>query len=287
MPIDYSKWDNLEVSSSDDDDDDKPTPHVTRLDAPSRVTFGGGTGGAMSASTSASKSPPLDCSYTEGATTVTTSHSKSVTPAGDQSAPSSWTDRGGLLEIEKTAYNPSRNLYWAQDRYAVTLRLELRGMEKVRSVCVEGILPYRDRWSAVGSTKLKLSCTSSADSLVLLEGDLPHPVHLAEEDSDDGLVDWSVVEADHQPQSRFLTITLHKAVPMQGLSVWWRRPLMRFSEADLDSVRRGSSHSSSSSASAVASDSKGASGEFLEAWEEAHKIFRKGKQKRAEMKPVI
>jgi hypothetical protein len=299
MPIDYSKWDNLEVSSSEDEDDneDDNTPRVTRLDAPSRVTFGGaGTNGAISASpevahtksssSSSELSKPRSKSKAPQASTATTSH------------PQSWTDRGGLLETKsKTTQN--RNLYWSQDRYTVTLRLELPSdtNEKVRSVGVEGILPYSDRWMAVGTAKPRLSCVS-ANGEMLLEGELPHPVHLAEEDSDDGLVDWSVVGGNHnhnnEPgQHRFLTITLHKAVPMQGLSVWWRRPLMGFPEVDLDAVRSGTTNTSRddhglSSSSSSSSGTKGdTSKEFLEAWEEAHKIFREGKQKKTGQKPVI
>jgi len=235
MPIDYSKWDNLEVSSSEDEDEDDKTPRVTRLDAPSQVTFGGaGANGAVSASpevdtkTSSSKlSKPLESSSATTGTT-TASHTQS------------WTDRCGLLET-KSDTKQSRNLYWSQDRYTVTLRLELLRdtTEKVRSVAVEGILPYSDRWMAVGTAKPRLSCVSTNGEM-LLEGELPHPVHLAEEDSDDGLVDWSVVvDNNDKGQLRFLTITLHKAVPMQGLSVWWRRPLMGFPEVDLDDVRSG------------------------------------------------
>jgi hypothetical protein len=92
-------------------------------------------------------------------------------------------------------------------------------------------------------------------------------------------VDWSVEHSSSSSTStnhiRLLTLTLHKAVPMQGLSLWWRRPLMDFPEADLDSVR--GSGSSSSGKGAASTNSK----EFLEAWEEAHKIFREGKQKGA------
>ena len=153
-------------------------------------------------------------------------------------------------------------MYWSQDRYSVTLRLELGEGEKVKSVVVEGILPYADRWSAVGSTKAKLVCKSGEE--VLLEGELPHAVHLAEEDL---AVDWSV---EDEQMYRFLVVTLHKAVPMQGLTVWWRRPLMSFPEADL-TVIRGDDKSKQQGA---------ASKEFLDAWEEAHKIFREGKQKK-------
>jgi len=264
MPIDYSKWDNLDVSSSEDEDDES-TPRVTRLDAPSRVTFGGKTDGLEFSAASPAVPPqlPLD-----------------VTTKGEETqqiptvAPPSWTEHGGLLE---TTSDPNRRLYWAQDRYSVTLRLELVGGEKVRSVDVEGILPYSDRWSAVGSIKQRISFISTA-SEVLLDGELPHPVHLAEEDSEDGVLDWSVEDSNiaDGKRYRFLAVTLHKAVPMQGVSLWWRRPLSEFPEAEIDAVR-------GDGASSPSSNSK----DFVVAWEEAHKLFREGKQKRAAGNPVI
>ena len=248
MPIDYSKWDNLDVSSSEDEDD-APQPRVTRLDTPSSVTFGGKGGEISATAKTPSASPHPSSKETPKSKTTKTS------------LPSSWTDHGGLLRAKSNS-GEERNLYWSQDRYSVTLRLELGEGEKVKSVVVEGILPYADRWSAVGSTKAKLVCKSGEQ--VLLEGELPHAVHLAEEDL---AVDWSV---EDEQMYRFLVVTLHKAVPMQGLTVWWRRPLMSFPEADL-TVIRGDDKSKQQGA---------ASKEFLDAWEEAHKIFREGKQKK-------
>ena len=248
MPIDYSKWDNLDVSSSEDEDD-APQPRVTRLDAPSSVTFGG-KGGEISATAKPPSASPLPSSKESP---------KSKT--AKTTVQSSWTDHGGLLRAKSNS-GEERNLYWSQDRYSVTLRLELGKGEKVKSVVVDGILPYADRWSAVGSTKVKLICKSGQE--VLLEGELPHAVHLAEEDL---AVDWSV---EDEQMHRFLVVTLHKAVPMQGLTVWWRRPLMSFPEADLTDIR-GDDKSKQQGA---------ASKEFLDAWEEAHKIFREGKQKK-------
>ena len=185
MPIDYSKWDKLEVSSSSEDEADAPRPRVTRLDTPSRVTFGGKSVSASSKAAAVvadpSEIPP-----------PSTKPPKS-TPANN--FPSFWTDHGGLAKLK----DGEPSLYWAQDRYTVTLRLELSKGEKTKSVVVEGILPYADRWSAVGSTKPTLVCRSS--ETVLLEGELPHPVHFAEEDSD---VDWCV-------EDRILVVTLNKA----------------------------------------------------------------------------
>eukprot|EP00532_Pseudo-nitzschia_australis_P004375 CAMPEP_0168200316 /NCGR_PEP_ID=MMETSP0139_2-20121125/22977_1 /TAXON_ID=44445 /ORGANISM="Pseudo-nitzschia australis, Strain 10249 10 AB" /LENGTH=304 /DNA_ID=CAMNT_0008125535 /DNA_START=318 /DNA_END=1229 /DNA_ORIENTATION=+ len=304
MPIDYSKWDRLEVSSSDEEDDGDDsnnnnhattTPRVTRLEAPSKVTFGGGfssitaspsapntsTRSSAFANTKQAKNPEEDC---------VSPHKRdddAIVPAttrdGDgkeRGAPPAWTERGGLVVVaandQQQEEHQHRNLYWAQDRYSVTLRLEVKEDEKVRSVDVRGILPYSDRFAAVGSTKPKLSIrrrgvrvngsdndddnnkssTKGTLPLLLLEGELPHPVHFAEGDDDENLVDWSVEEATWKKNhfTKHLTITLHKAVPMQGLSLWWRRPLTDFPEVDLDHVKVGNP------------SSNGASNDFRQAW---------------------
>lgn len=181
MPIDYSKWDNLEVSSSSEDEDDAPQPRVTRLDAPSSVTFGGKDGTVSAASKPAVVLAPKEIPKSAPSST------KNISP--------SWTDHGGLLRA-KLKNGEERKLHWSQDRYSVTLRLELDTGVKVQSVQVEGILPFADRW--------------------------------------------------------------------------WRRPLTHFPEADLAVIRGENS----------TNQQGGASKEFLEAWEEAHKIFRENKQKR-------
>ncbi len=173
-----------------------------------------------------------------------------------------WTTRGGLLTT-----TDGRNLFWSQDRYSVFLRLELFPQEKVLSVNINGILPYRDRFSATGSAKKsRIRCQASSGSDVgylVLEGDLPHPVHLAEDEDD---LDWCI-ERDKtgvMRDARFLLVTLYKAVPMQGLFVWWRRPLMEFPEVEQDDPNFAAT---------------GASNEFLKAWEEAHELFKQKKHK--------
>lgn len=327
MPIDYSKWDKLELSDSDDDDNDdngfnnsqsSMTPRVTRLDAPMKVTFGGNSSSSTTPTAhiepSSSSLLPISSTQDQTKSTSSISSTKSInnnsiefvkptrnnssdtsSPSSSSQHPSSWIERGGLVTTagngndEGDDDQSKRKLYWTQDRYTVTLRLELKEVEgKVQSVDVAGILPYSDRFSAVGSTKPTLRCKGktktndslllSSSSLLLLEGELPHPVHLAEDENDeDGAVDWSVVREDNSSTGiRFLMITLYKAVPMHGLSVWWRRPLMEFPELDLDQVKDKTTQTSGATASQ----------EFRKTWEEAHKIFREEKKKKnAKLKP--
>ena len=120
------------------------------------------------------------------------------------------------------------------------------------------MLSYADRFCAVGTTKPTLSVSSSS-SLIILQGDLPHPIHFAQDEDE---IEWCIERSVFG--ERFLTISLYKAVPMQGLTIWWRRPMMEFDEIDIPDIKSNQSSSSK---------------EFLSAWEEAHRIFRENKKR--------
>ena len=136
--IDYSKWDNIEDSdSSDDDDEEERTsamPRVTRLEEPSQVSFGGPN------NTTTNGSACIDITPTTAQTTPSApSHhhgnrnTRNIsTHSSASTTVSSWTDRGGMVELEpRAAHNEeaatttTRTLYWSQDRYSVTLRVQL------------------------------------------------------------------------------------------------------------------------------------------------------------------
>mmetsp|Transcript_77710 Transcript_77710/g.116874 ORF Transcript_77710/g.116874 Transcript_77710/m.116874 type:complete len:263 (+) Transcript_77710:47-835(+) len=252
--IDYSKWDNLDEYSDDDDEAEGASgdqaPRVTRLDAPSSVTFGGDTN--VIQGTAAASAPVPSATAASQILKVDFQAATSNASKAGHSQIDQWRAKGGLVT---TSLN--RELYWTQDRYSVTLRCQMFEGEKPKTVGVEGILPYSSRHCAMGSSKPRLQVVGS-DGVVMLEGDLPHQVHLANEDDD---VDWSVErDLGGRGTKRFVAITLYKAVPMQGLSVWWRRPLMDFDEITLDQ------------------ESSAASKEFLQAWEEAHRQFKEKKR---------
>jgi hypothetical protein len=235
----------------------------------------------------------------------------------------SWTERGGLATVASTPQQElsslsslphnddhdhdnstssssfrQRRMYWSQDRYSVSIRLELFPYEAAQSVEVVGVTRYIDRFSATGSTKPRLVCTGTTTStdfiahnvgvvsttqqqqqkssrILLLDGDLPHPVYLAEDDDD---IDWSIVRVDSTTTTttnrRFIFITLYKAVPMQGVFIWWRRPLMHLPElVDVDS-----STTSSSTAAATITTNNTQNEAFVKAWDEAHRMFREKKK---------
>lgn len=272
MPIDYSKWDNLDTGSNNSDSDSDSQyeqvatnvtgPRVTRLDAPGRVTFGGNHDSSL-----VTIEPHVSPGLNRPAVALT----DRIIPHNDSAAPipvDPWTSRGAFLVT-----SDDRQLYWSQDRYSVQIRLELRPNEAVRQVHVEGILSFADRNCATGSHKHHLTITGRltseknkiSDTITFLDGDLPHHVHWSQDDDSEcqGL-DWTIEGHPVDTKRRFVSITLHKAVPMQGLFVWWKRPLMQCDEIALNDNENA--------------DRSAASQEFLQAWEEAHRVFRENKR---------
>uniref|UniRef100_A0A7R9WNR7 CS domain-containing protein n=1 Tax=Craspedostauros australis TaxID=1486917 RepID=A0A7R9WNR7_9STRA len=284
MPgIDYSKWDKLDEYSSSSDDDDggdhdndggAPTPQVTRLDAPSSVTFGGGKQGAtvqpMAAPPKATKSSgaqpkieeigegPLKPASGRGATSQTKE-------AGIDKDEIKWTDHGGKLTTKS-----GDTLYWSQDRYSVTMRFEIKeDATTVPSskfkISDHGILAFADRFHGVGSMKPSLKIHKA--DVLWFSDELPHPAHFAQDEED---VEW-IVERSSDAVRRFLMFTVYKAVPMHGMFIWWKRPFLQFDEID----PRPSATDGKSDASGDTDRSKA----FLQAWDEAHKQFREKERK--------
>jgi hypothetical protein len=247
------------------------------------------------------------------ATTTATTPPPSTLPSSSCPSPLSGggaAEEDGHADFADVVGGRRRRLYWSQDRYSVHLRLELHEHEhKVHSVEVAGILPYSDRFAAVtagGSsasrprllcrgvgagpsgtahddddgpvttTSKKQKSSPPAAVFVLLEGDLPHPVHLAEGEDE---VDWSIEREEGDTSSssspgRFLFVNLWKAVPMRGVFVWWRRPLMQFPEVDVEHVRKTIKNGGDSSGGTTSTSSVPHQDNFVNAWEEAHRMFR-------------
>lgn len=267
MPIDYSKWDNLECSDSEEEEPSS-APRVTRLDEPSRVTFGGTVSDEGTARVEAVNVVAVP-ETTEKQQNNKTSEDRPIAfqPSSPKGDLQSWTERGGSLTTKD-----GRKLFWSQDRYSVHLRLQLRDNETIDRVIVDGILPYSNRHCAMGTIKSKLSiqakkkiingCSSdNVGSLLLLEGDLPHPVHWSQDDDPGaGSLDWTIERSHSCESERFASLVLHKGVPMQGVFVWWKRPLTLFDETTLEE------------------DCSSSPKDFLRTWEEAHKQFREKKR---------
>lgn len=220
------------------------------------IEFVGGNNGTSSSAAAATSGRIIPDSWTaQGAavdlppmmTTATTTMTKDNADE-DSSFPPSGPSK--LLVLSK--------LYWSQDRYCTVLRFPLPPKQQKESsssvsymCCVTNILSYLDRHNAIFTSERPLqhlSITRSATTKtttgteiknsVAFEGDLVYPVHLAE---DDDQVDWTIEnclnDEQQQQQQRVMVITLYKATPMHGVTVWWKRPLEQCPEVDLATVR--------------------------------------------------
>ena len=209
-------------------------------------------------------------------------------------------DNGSTSESSTQAHPHHSSYYWSQDRYAVHVRVFLPDNDddnhnendsvinktKGSWTCtVEHILPYRDRHCAVlvgGSAappqrlvvRRQPPSVSGAgkQALPLLQGDLSHPVHLAEEDE---TVDWSIERCSGSSADgngsdgddrRYMRITLYKATPLPGMAIWWKK-LLRQERDEIDLDWRNSNNAADGSSS----NNQAA---FQQAWDEAHAKFR-------------
>ena len=281
--IDYSKWDNLELS--DDDSINQGSSgggrsgvRVTRLDSPSSVTFGG----RRKEVTAVSKNLPCSSKPLVGGENPSpvplgppSQVSQSVTESKG-SPPPSWVDKGGAQTLDN-----GTQLFWSQDRYSVTLRLAITsGERKHWFLQLKGhVSAFRDRNVAVSSERARLIIwrSSSSDgvgvggSTFLVDDTIPYPVHWEEGCEEDEEVDWSIEEGHHLREgSVYFAVTLHKASPMDGLVLWWKRPLEQCKEIDPQ----------------IAKTSSSTSMEFQQTWKDAHEQFRQkmsGKQSQRQL----
>lgn len=194
--IDYSKWDHFGDDSASEDDDASPSPRVTRLDQPSRVTFGGGSEPQISHDSSVAAKASVE-------TKVATEETGKI--------PAAWTVKGGVVE--------EHNLYWTQDRDSAELRfgLSASSSSKVEWQCrVNGILPYSQRHAAVAAEPPTL--VIQRDTEIWFQDTLPHAVHAAQ---DEDTVDWSIEVYNN---TKFLVVTLYKATPVPNVTIWWKQP---------------------------------------------------------------
>lgn len=239
--IDYSKWDHFDDSSCSSSEEEHPYPRVTRLEAPSQVsTRDDGTISIQQTSSthdSTGASIPIS---------TKTKKKKSINDYIQE-----WTLHGGTC-------GDTSLLYWSQDRETVVLRMEIEKRRANSSIHVtlQGALPYRNRHCA--TTETCHLCITHENDVVMLEGDLPHPVYVQDDDDD---VEWMV---ETVLQHKYLVITLYKATPMPNMTLWWKRPMTQFQE--INGIVPTTSNSS----------------KFQEAWTRAHDEFTnkmKAKQK--------
>jgi len=265
--IDYSKWDKIDYgSSSENDEGDEANnkqsqPRVTRLDQPSRVTRTADGELVIEQATEAGKQQNSSHIDVAKRKSLKTNEKTIRVQSASQAIPPSWSDKGGADVVH------GRLLYWCQDRYSVTLRVELPS-EHSWTCEVTNFLPFDDRYRAVGSPEhaphlvirrqqpkgeIKPSSSTENRGDILLESDFAYPIH-AEEDSGES-ADWSIEKLAQG--KKFMAVTVLKATPMEGITLWWKRPLVDCKEIEL-----------------TWRSEEGKNNAFAQAWDDAHKTFR-------------
>jgi hypothetical protein len=308
--VDYSKWDRMNFSDSEDDTEtNHQVPRVTSLDAPGRVTIG------------------TDGSLEIGESSLPSNRSHHTKPDKDnvqeltrkkqklQQWKKDLTRNGGSHQVTiqtKDGGNLTLPIYWAQDRYVITLRLGFpHHLFPAKSIHVKvtGALNYKDRFSAVGSGAMSgykemsddgsaafgeikiTSATPDKHETVFLCDKLPRPIFLNQDEDDVGfdiedvLTENTATPGD-QLCTKFVSITLSKAVPMEGMTIWWEHALLSLPKIDTSQIRERTNpvdrvmtveeynesmdrHQSTSSTGDSAKREA-----FAKAWNEAHQMFR-------------
>lgn len=299
--VDYSKWDKMDYGDADDgddddcsgDEDDFGNPPYQGHSPPDRspVTTKSNEVGSRGEAAG---------TETKGASFPRVTKDEDVNLAlqpNETAAHIAITD-ANALDVKKlrlltinggTFRDPisNRDTYWSQDRYEVILSIvfdhSLLSTRDIR-VCVTGAFSYKDRNSATASGGGDIAHSSSCSSAskgtltvvsgddIILKGDLPNFVYFPEGEEE---VEWEMDISNNDPKKGLIRITLLKAVPMQGLTIWWRHPLLNFPEINVETDIEGryKQNNVSSSSSGSKHDQQAAS-KIKETWDEAHRMFR-------------
>jgi hypothetical protein len=344
--VDYSKWDRMEFSDSDsegsnNDKDDDDGPRVTSLNQPGKVTIGADGSIQIDQSSSAASStqqqqkekeddlssssdlPVVSGSISGNAVDISSLPNAKVDDGDDnitqqQRIEKQLTRNGGrhTTTISTNQGQIHLQIYWSQDRYAVTLRVGFPTTQfpsRTIRVKVVGALKYEDRHSAVGSGSMMtdyiakrnnnnddnpsygsvtiVSVSSESQETVLFNGLLPRPIHLNQDEDE---VEFEIENANNITNDdnteedlccdRFVSIIMPKAVPMHGLVLWWDSPIVGFPKIDLSSIHQGDrqnvSDKNSLGSEATKNSKSGNYEAFQKAWDEAHVMFREKMKKK-------
>ena len=188
--VDYSRFDNIDVSSDDDDDD----AGVTRFDAPHSVTFGGGQAAPI-----ARTELPSDQPANSDINTAKQAGGSGLQSNADKRA--QWTRNGGSSD--------DGVLLWSQSADGVELRVCLPLTTRARQVSV-----------AVDEKHVAVTCDGARFDV---------PLSNSVDASDDAVMgawqlhDDIVVDDNDTAKCRWLCVSLRKQSPVPGTRVWWNR----------------------------------------------------------------
>lgn len=255
--VDYSKWDQLDVSS--DEEEERREPRVTRFDQPRQITIGG-------------------CAEPH--------EPKAKTPTTAASQP------GNALDVAIATRNGGLGdtYLWSQTGSEVMAhifieRLAVRGRDVTVAITPDG-KPHESpeepglpdvAWRACGR-RLTISVRTkdpNARPVTVVDGDLQYPVL-----TDDAYILWELKTYDglrndsgssqkpfpfpRDKPFRTLVLTLTKSVPIAGAVIWWEALFRGGPTIDVAAIpdRRHQKDTAS----------------FQEAWNAASRAFRERRQ---------
>ena len=171
-----------------------------------------------------------------------------------------------------------------------------------------GALNYKDRFSAVGSGAMSgyrevdedgstafgaleiQSVAIDKTKILLLNDKLPRPVYMNQDedeigfDIEDNLLVDTKPPFDETTCTKLVTITFPKAVPMEGMIIWWEHALLGLPKIDtaniqeranpVDKVMTIEEYNKSMDKKQSASSGDVKKEAFAKAWNEAHLMFR-------------
>eukprot|EP00918_Siedleckia_nematoides_P053900 GHVU01117757.1.p2 GENE.GHVU01117757.1~~GHVU01117757.1.p2 ORF type:complete len:337 (-),score=57.24 GHVU01117757.1:384-1394(-) len=290
--IDYSKWDNLDVSSSEEE---RPEPRVTRLDHRSKVTIGGregwsvedndvqpkvveknhectdatghhgagGPGAGTPKKTSTSSAAGGDSRT--GSSSVTTVAAATAATTVDSAAEGGdryrWLYRNGRIDEQ---------LAWAQTKDGVVLHLfvdrSVRGAELTVDV-TESTLTIKRNGETLLEGEFPYKVVVEDDEPVLWEVlSIPVPVppgsppaSAVDKEASAAVMPSQPPAAQTPQQRRAVHVTLRKQQIIPGASMWWTQLLKHLPEIPM---------------SAIEDRQGGSSAAFLETWNSAHEKFK-------------
>ncbi len=205
-----------------------------------------------------------------------------------------------------------RQTFWSQDRHEVIFYIPFDGTQipsRTIRVQVKGAFHYKDRFSAVGGNRpldadgnnthgskgellvtttatTTASSSSSTERIILFKGSFAYSIYLPEDEDE---VDWEIdATTEKNPNhSKLIKITLLKALPMQGLTIWWNKPFLGYPEIDVvkDIQDRDGKKTRNKDGNMNDNTTSAKNHEEMKAvWDEAHRMFRekvKNRQKQS------
>ena len=235
--LDYSKWDNLEVSD-DEEEQDSWKPQVHRLDKPTSVTFGGPGDASdtgvefeyVNSSEPASSSASSASSAISAPTTTTTSTTSTTT-----------TDP--LVDKRITNGASADTHMWSQTRSEITIRVRVPSSVRAKDVNIQ----------VNEETSLLVSLLKETH----VQGILSFPVVPVPDFLD---LDWEIERDD----VTYIRITLQKKIVASQVIVWWNR-IFKHEDPQLDVTELEGRRTEGGAAQMKKTQ---------DVWAEAHRMFR-------------